>query len=45
MSDNVTHIPGARRRTLRHRLLIMAGVVLLVAALAALYFFSDGPAG
>lgn len=45
MSDNVTHIPGARRRKLRHRLLIMAGVVLLVAALAALYFFSDGPAG
>lgn len=42
MSDNVTHIPGAGRGAPRARLLVLAGIVLLVAALAALYFFRDG---
>ena len=41
MSDNVTRIPGAKKGALRVRLLVLAGVVLLVAALAALYFFRD----
>ena len=45
MSDNVTHMPGAKRKQLRRRLLILAGVVLIVAAGAALYFFGDGPDG
>lgn len=41
MSDNVTHIPGAKKKSLRGRVLLMAGLVLLAAALAAMYFFRD----
>lgn len=41
MSDNVTHIPGGGSRSIRTRLWILAGVLLLVAALAALYFFRE----
>lgn len=43
MSDNVTHIPGAKRKKLKTRLIALSGVVLLVAALAALYFFRVAP--
>lgn len=43
MSDNVTHISGGGNRSLRVRLWILAGVLLLVAALAALYFFREQP--
>lgn len=43
MSDNVTRIPGGGGRGLRVRLWILAGVLLLTAALAALYFFREQP--
>ena len=43
MSDNVTHIPGAKGKKLKTRLIALSGVVLLVAALAALYFFRAAP--
>lgn len=41
MSDNVTNIPGVKRRDLRTRILILSGILLLVAAIAAFYFFGD----
>lgn len=44
MSDNVTRMPGAKQKKLRGRLMLLAGVILIVAALAALYYFREEPA-